>query len=114
MRAYPVAATIALCCLAPPRIAGAQQRADIDSLPVLPDSTLLVEDVAWDARTATWYISSVHQRRILAIGRDGQIRDFVPAGGDGLWAAFAMAIDTARNLLWVTTAATPEGLGTPR
>ncbi len=114
MRAYPVVATIALCCLASPRIVGAQQGADIDSLPVLPDSTLLIEDVAWDARTATWYISSVHQRRILAIGHDGQIRDFVPAGGDGLWAAFAMAIDTARNLLWVTTAATPEGLGTPR
>jgi hypothetical protein len=117
MRAYPIVATLALCCLVAARALNGQQGSAVsqsDGLPVLPDSTLLIEDVAWDARSATWYISSVHQRRILAIGPDGRLRDFVPAGGQGLWAAFAMALDTARNRLWVTTTATPEGLDTPR
>jgi hypothetical protein len=117
MHAHSVLATLTCCCLAFAHSASGQQVAVTDSgvaLPVLPDSTLLIEDVAWDARTRTWYLSSVHQRRVLAIGPDGRIRDFVPAGGDGLWAAFAMALDTAGNRLWITTAATPEGLGTPR
>lgn len=115
MRNSPIVVTLICCALLSPHFLGAQQTdGPRVTLPVLPDSTLLIEDVAWDARSATWYLSSVHQRRVLAIGPDGQIRDFVPAGGDGLWAAFAMALDTARNRLWVTTAATPEGLHTPR
>jgi len=117
MRAFAVVATLTFCCLVFAHSASGQQVAATGSgvaLPVLPDSTLLIEDVVFDARSATWYISSVHQRRVLAIGPDGRIRDFVPGGGDGLWAAFAMALDTARNRLWVTTAATPEGLDTPR
>jgi hypothetical protein len=77
----------------------------------LPDSTLLIEDVAWDPRSRTWYLSSVHQRRILTIGPDGATRDLVPAAGSGLLSPFAIALDTARNLLWVTSAGTPEGLG---
>lgn len=115
MRPSPIVVAFTCCCLATGHPLTAQQTDPARiALPVLPDSTLLIEDVAFDTRSTTWYLSSVHQRRILAIGPDGRIRDFVPAGGDGLWAAFAMALDTARNRLWVTTAATPEGLHTPR
>jgi hypothetical protein len=112
MRTCPIAVPLAFCCLLSAHPLTAQQAGG--ALPVLPDSTLLIEDVAFDPRSATWYLSSVHQRRVLAIGPDGVLRDFVPAAGDGLWAAFAMALDTARNRLWVATAATPEGLNTPR
>jgi hypothetical protein len=117
MRPYPIAVTLALSCLLLAPSAHGQQPVKVGAavpVPALTDSTLLIEDVAFDARTATWYISSVHQRRVLAIGPDGAVRDFVPPGGDGLWAAFAMALDTARNRLWVTTTATPEGLDTPQ
>ncbi|MEO8139801.1 MAG: hypothetical protein ABI742_09150 [Gemmatimonadota bacterium] len=117
MRPTLLAIAGALCCGAMTASLAAQQPAPIghsDSVLTLSDPTLLIEDLAWDARTTTWYLSSVHQRRILAIGRDGAIRDFVPAAGSGMWSPFAVALDTTRNLLWVATAATPEGLGTPK
>jgi hypothetical protein len=85
-----------------------------DTVLVLPDSTLVIEDVARDPRTKTWYLSSVHQRRILSIGGDGTVRDLVPPAGGGLLTPFAIALDTARNMLWVTSAGTPEGQGMPK
>ncbi len=84
-----------------------------DTVLVLTDSSLIAEDLAWDARTSAWYVSSVRQRRILRIGRDGVTRDFVPSGGSGLWSPYAIALDRARNWLWVTSGATAEGAGTP-
>ena len=84
-----------------------------DTILVIPDSSLIAEDVAWDPRTRTWYVSSVRHRKVIAIGPDGVSRDFIPTGSGGLWSAFAIALDTARDLLWVTSAATREGLDTP-
>ena len=59
----------------------------------------------------TFFISSVHKRKILAIHPDGTIIDFLSSGDGGIWAIFALAVDPKRHLLWATTAAVPEGLG---
>ncbi len=115
MRSATVALAGACCCVALlSTTLGAQADAPAGKGEVvltLPDSALIAEDLAWDGRTSTWYVSSVHQRRIVAIGRDGVPGDFVPPGGSGLWTAYAIALDTARNRLWVTSGATAEGAG---
>ncbi|MGZ3425679.1 MAG: SMP-30/gluconolactonase/LRE family protein [Polyangia bacterium] len=75
---------------------------------------LLVEGLAWDPASGDLFVSSVHRRRILRIGGDGQPRDFVPPGSGGLYGVLGMRVDPKRGLLWATSSALPEvaGLGT--
>ncbi len=77
----------------------------------LSDPDLIAEDIAYDPASRTFFVSSVHKRKIVAIRADGSVADFVSSGADGVWAVFALAVDSHRHLLWATTAAVPEGLG---
>lgn len=113
MRPSLIALAGALCCTAP---LSAQQPAPTgpsDTVLVLADSALIAEDLTFDARTASWYVSSVHERKIVRVGLDGVAHDFVPSGGSGLWAAFALALDRPRNRLWVASGADAQGAGAP-
>ncbi|MGA7410344.1 MAG: hypothetical protein WBW33_07650, partial [Bryobacteraceae bacterium] len=77
----------------------------------LPDPDLIAEDIAYDSASQTFFVSSVHKRKIVAVHADGSVTDFVSSGQDAVWPVFALAIDSHRHLLWATTAAVPEGLG---
>lgn len=80
------------------------------TLRTLTDSMLHPEGVAWDARRQRWLISSVRERKILAVDGSGE-RDLVTSGQDGLDAALAIAVDASRDLLWVASAALPQMQG---
>ena len=67
------------------------------------DSTLHPEGIAFDARTGRWFLSSVRERRIVAVGPDGTARDFVTPMADGIAGTFGMAVDSARRVLWIAT-----------
>jgi hypothetical protein len=69
------------------------------------DSTLHPEGIAFDARTARWFVSSVRQRRVVLVDRDGTARDFVGPAADGIAGTFGMAVDPVRRMLWVATTA---------
>jgi hypothetical protein len=73
----------------------------------LVDPALLTEDLAYDARTATFYASSIHRGFVVAVDSTGLPRDFLAPGPKGGWGIYGLAIDTSRGLLWGTTAATP-------
>lgn len=79
----------------------------------LPDSSLHPEGVAFDPRTGRVFVSSVRQRKVVVIERDGRVRDFV-ASSAGLDAVFGMVVDTARQRLWLATGHTVEQAGAPR
>src|ERR1051325_743973 len=68
---------------------------------------LITEGIAYDPAKETFYVSSVHQRKILSVGKDGAVRDFATES-DGLWSVLGMKVDAARRQLWVTTAAIPQ------
>lgn len=68
---------------------------------------LITEGIAYDPTKETFYVSSVHQRKILSVGRDGAARDFATER-DGLWSVLGMKVDAGRRHLWVTTAAIPQ------
>jgi hypothetical protein len=69
---------------------------------------LIPEDIAYDATKKRFYVSSVRHRKILSMTMDGNVTDFVPEGD---WPILAVAADSARRVLWATTAAMAEGLG---
>ena len=76
----------------------------------LPDAALLAEDVAWDAKRRRFLVSSIHERKILAVTPAGRASDWVRAGADA-WGFYGLTIDAARGRLWATTAAGPEVQG---
>ncbi|HSB55500.1 MAG TPA: hypothetical protein VLD58_14165 [Gemmatimonadales bacterium] len=77
----------------------------------LPDSLLHPEGIAWDGARRRWLVSSVRQRKVVAIDARGSTVDLVRSGQDGLDAALALGVDSARGLLWVASAALPQMTG---
>jgi len=78
----------------------------------LPDPDLLTEDIAYDPSTGRFFVSSIREAKIVAIGKSGgAASDFVPAGRDAIWGVLALAVDARRGVLWATTAAMPQTRG---
>ena len=80
-------------------------------LAALPDTMLHPEGVAWDGARERWLVSSIRQRRVVAVERGGAVRPFLVAGQDGLDAVFGLAVDSGRGLLWVASSAVPQQEG---
>ncbi len=54
----------------------------------LPDRELLTEDIAYDPGARRFFVSSIHEAKIVAIDAgSGATTDFVPAGRDAIWGA---------------------------
>ncbi len=77
----------------------------------LPEKDLLTEGVAHDPRTRAFFVSSVHRRKIVRIGPDGQARDFIPEAQGGLLSPLALIVDAGRRALWVSTDGVAETTG---
>jgi hypothetical protein len=77
----------------------------------LSDTLLHPEGIAWDGPRRRWLISSVRQRKVVAVDENGVARDLVRSGQNGLDAALAIAVDSSRDLLWVASAALPQQEG---
>jgi len=98
-----------------------RQRFDQNAKPVgtpvvaftLSDAELMPEDIAYDAKTKTFFLSSTRERKVVAVGPDGGAKDFIKTGQDGLWAAMGLGVDESRRTLWVSSGATPEVTGYP-
>jgi hypothetical protein len=68
---------------------------------------LVTESVAYDPTTRTFYVSSVHKRKIIAINEQGAAKNFA-GEADGLWSVLGMKVDAKRRHLWVATSAFPQ------
>jgi hypothetical protein len=73
----------------------------------IPEKGLITEGIAYDPSSETFYISSVHKRKILSVGKDGAAKNFATER-DGLWSVLGMKVDARRRRLWVTSAAIPQ------
>jgi streptogramin lyase len=56
-------------------------------------------------------VGSIHLRKVVRVGRDGAVRELVPAGRDGLGSAQGMEVDAARRILWVCGTANKQARG---
>ncbi|HEV2913972.1 MAG TPA: hypothetical protein VGX92_11890 [Pyrinomonadaceae bacterium] len=68
---------------------------------------LVTEGIAYDPASETFYVSSVHKRKIVSIAKDGAAKDFATER-DGLWSVLGMKVDSRRRHLWATSAAIPQ------
>jgi sugar lactone lactonase YvrE len=77
----------------------------------LPEKDMLAEDLTYDPKTKTFYVSSVHHRKIVAVDSRGGVRDFIREGQDGIWGILAVSVDAKRRVLWASTAAMAQVSG---
>lgn len=77
----------------------------------LPEKDLLTEGIAYDPASRSFFVSSVHRRKILRRSADGKISDFKAEGQDGLEAVLALSVDVRRRTLWACSAAMPQMRG---
>lgn len=69
------------------------------------DSTFFPEGLAKDPRSGVFYISSARSGRVVAVTSRGARREpFSTAMNPSHLSALGVAVDTARNVLWVATA----------
>jgi hypothetical protein len=78
-----------------------------DTALTLPWRDFVPEGIARDPATGAFFVSGVHRRVVVRVGADGEAAPFV----DGLWSALGLAVDPARRILWIGTAAIPETAG---
>ena len=74
-----------------------------DTVVVMPSRDMLAEDLVYERRTGRIFVSGMRERRIVVADRRGRVTDFVPSGGEGMWAAVDLGLDERRGLLWVST-----------
>lgn len=76
----------------------------------LPEKDLITESVAFDPQTATYFVSSVHKRKIISLNAKGESQDFATRQA-GLWSVLGMKVDAPRGILWACSAVVPEMQG---
>jgi hypothetical protein len=76
-----------------------------------PQRHLHPESIAYDSRHKTFYLSSVHQRKIVYVDKEGKLRDFTASGQDGLYAVLGIRIDSTERVLWAASNALPQMTG---
>jgi hypothetical protein len=67
----------------------------------LTEKDLIPEGITHDPVTDTFFVGSIRKRKVVAIAKDGKVRDFTTEGQDGLWAVLGLKVDAARRHLWV-------------
>ncbi len=76
----------------------------------MPDSDFIAEDITWDPSAKRWLVSGIRRSVIRSVDRQGRQTTFVQ-GADKGWGFLALAVDSARNILWATAEAIPISLG---
>lgn len=91
------------------------KRFDDSRKPIVRSSTaftiqekgLITEGLAYDPVEETFFVSSVHKRKILIVYKNGEVKTLATRD-DGLFSVLGMSVDAKRRHLWVTTTAFPQ------
>lgn len=78
-----------------------------DTAFVIKDRTLHPESIAAGEKDGTYYISSVHKRKIIKVV-NGSLTDFTKSSQDGMTSLLGIKIDKAKKVLWACSSPMPE------
>ncbi len=79
-----------------------------DTAFTIKDRTLHTEGIEYDAAHKTFYLGSIHKRKVIKVASDGKVTDFCPSAFEGMTSIFGIKADVKRNLLWVCSSPMPE------
>lgn len=77
----------------------------------LPLRDFVAEGVAYDAARSRLLVSSIRHSKVVSVQPNGVSQDFIDIARDGGWSALGLAVDSARNRLWVSTEWMPHAVG---
>jgi YVTN family beta-propeller protein len=77
---------------------------------VINELDLIPEGIAHDPRSGTFFVSSTHKRKIVAVDRQGVARNFTAEAQDGLLGVVGMKVDPARRALWAASSDAGDGM----
>ena len=69
------------------------------------------EGFAHDPTDGSFYLGSVHKRKILRVDANGSVSEFAAPGFAGLMSVMGMTVDPRARILWVATAGVRETAG---
>jgi sugar lactone lactonase YvrE len=69
----------------------------------IEERDLILEGSAWDPATRSMLVGSLHKNTVLAIAPDGRVSERVKRRDHGLGSVVGIHVDSARELLWVTS-----------
>jgi sugar lactone lactonase YvrE len=64
------------------------------------DPTFLPEGIAYDSKTGSFFLSSIHHRKIIRLDSHGKYSDFITEGQDDLWSVSGIGADSTRRTMW--------------
>ena len=79
-----------------------------DTAFTLKDRSLHTEGIEYDAAHKTFYLGSIHKRKIIKVTQDGKASDFCPTAFEGMTSIFGIKADVKRNLLWACSSPMQE------
>lgn len=75
----------------------------------LPGNPSDFQAMAWDPSRNRYLVGTAEKGQVLAVGEDGTAEVLLEASdGNGMWSVNGLAVDAARNRLWISSAATPK------
>lgn len=78
----------------------------------LPAQDLLIESLAFDDKRGRLLVGSVREGKVFVVGDEGRLTTLVEANEEnGMWGVFGVAVDTSRDVLWVSSTAVPHFRG---
>lgn len=79
------------------------------------DPELLTEDITYDPQTRSFFVTSVLRKTITRIDAErNKLSFFADLSKDPGWPLLAVAADPKRRVLWVTAAAMPDFVASPK
>lgn len=85
-----------------------QQQVNSTKAFTIPDPQLHAENIAAGFKPGTFFVSSIHKRKVIYIDENGNPTNFIPSKQDGLGAVMCVKADAKTNSLWVASTITPE------
>src|SRR5882762_1912798 len=79
-----------------------------DTAFVLHDRSLHTEGIDYEAASNTFYLGSIHKRKIVKVTASGEVTDFCPEGSEGMTSIFGIKVDAKKNLVWACSSPTQE------
>ena len=74
----------------------------------IKDRSLHPEVIDYDAEHRTFYLGSIHKRKIIKVSPDGSVSDFCPSAFNGMTSVFGIKVDAKRNVLWACSSPMQE------
>ncbi|MBX2964077.1 MAG: hypothetical protein KF687_16305 [Cyclobacteriaceae bacterium] len=74
----------------------------------IPDPQLHAENITPGFKSGTFFVSSIHKRKVVYIDVLGNSTDFISSKQNGLGAVMCVKADSKTNSLWVASTVTPE------